>query len=77
MNKHEKALADFIAANPKAKKTQFMIDKRLNLCKSNSERMVVINKMMGESFAKMRAALNGELINKCELFDLKKGKESE
>lgn len=76
MNEYEQSLADFLENNPKGQKRQFMIDKRLDLCKSNSERMVVINKMMGESFEKMRLALNGKLVNNGEVLTIK-GKEDE
>jgi len=71
VNRHEKALQDFISANPKAEKTQFMIDKRLDLCKSNSERLIVIFRMMGESFNKLRSALNGELVDDGEVIEFK------
>jgi len=71
LNQHEKALTDFIRNNPRAAKTQFMIDKRLDLCKSQSERLVVIFKMMGESFYKLRLALNGDSVIESEVIEFK------
>jgi len=62
MNKQEQALQDFIDKNPKAKIRQHAIDKRLNLCKSNSERLVVISAMMWASVNKFRRVLDGEII---------------
>lgn len=73
MTDHERAvknLQDFIDKNPKAKLRQAAIDKRLALCKSASERLVVVTKMMWKSFYRMDKALRGEGVS-AEIIEIK------
>jgi len=71
MNQHEQALQDFIKKHPKAQLRQSAIDKRLKLCHSDTERLVVIFKMMWGSFYQLKDALQGN-TSTAEVIEFKK-----
>ena len=69
MNEHEQRLSDFLKANPKAQKMQFMIEKRLRRCATQEAKMVMMYEMMMDSVNELRTAILGNDVQEAEIIE--------